>query len=68
MNIGMIPARVTGPAAKACGGCHKAHLINEDDANGLVAFNQHTKVNGYLIDNATGLWAATITKIMSYFE
>lgn len=48
-NIGNVSLVITGPAAKACGGCHRAHLINEDDANGLLAFYQHTAMGGYVI-------------------
>jgi len=49
-NIGTVPSYVTGPAAKACGGCHRAELINEDAASELASFNQHTKNGGYLIE------------------
>jgi hypothetical protein len=49
-NIGEIPEYVTGPASRACGGCHRAELINEDDAGGLMLFNLHTKQGGYLIE------------------
>lgn len=45
-NIGSFPAQVTGPAERACGGCHRAELINEDNAAGLAAFYAHTTVNG----------------------
>ncbi|MEJ2705569.1 MAG: hypothetical protein P8Z79_24270, partial [Sedimentisphaerales bacterium] len=41
-NIGHVPGYVTGPASRACGGCHRAHAINEDNANELISFNQHT--------------------------
>jgi len=42
-NIGDVPSYVTGPASRACGGCHRAVLINEDEAGELVSFMQHTK-------------------------
>jgi hypothetical protein len=45
-NIGTVGAQITGPAERACGGCHRAALINEDDASGLASFYQHTTVNG----------------------
>lgn len=48
-----IPAAITGPASNACGGCHRAMFINEDDANGLQSFNSHVKQNGYYIENGT---------------
>jgi OmcA/MtrC family decaheme c-type cytochrome len=74
-NIGEIPEYATGPAARACGGCHRAELINEDDASGLVSFYQHTKQGGYLIqalddvrldDVATLL--EVIDDIMAYYK
>ncbi len=49
-NIGEVPSYVTGPASRACGGCHRAVLINEDEAGELISFNQHTKQGGYLIE------------------
>ena len=67
-NIGTIAAAVTGPASRACGGCHRAELINEDDAGGLAAFLQHTRVNGYMIENAPGVLDSVISTIMSMFE
>jgi OmcA/MtrC family decaheme c-type cytochrome len=45
-----VPAYVTGPATRACGGCHRAVLINEDNANGLELFNRHTAQYGYMIE------------------
>ncbi len=70
-NIGNVPSYVTGPAARACGGCHRAELITEDDVNGLIAFNQHTKQGGYLIkagDEPVSTLNAVIDAIMSIFE
>jgi len=49
-NIGGVPEYATGPASRACGGCHRAELINADDANGLASFLQHTNMGGYLIE------------------
>jgi OmcA/MtrC family decaheme c-type cytochrome len=49
-DIGELPVYLTGPASRACGGCHRAELINLDDANGLLAFIQHTSMGGYLIE------------------
>jgi OmcA/MtrC family decaheme c-type cytochrome len=49
-NIGTVPAYITGPASRACGSCHRARMINEDEAGELVSFNQHTKQGGYLIE------------------
>jgi hypothetical protein len=67
-NIGAVPAYVTGPAARACGGCHRAEMIKEDDANRLAAFNEHTGTFGYLLDGTATVWDAAVTKIMSYFK
>jgi len=49
-NIGEVPLYITGPASRACGACHRAELINDDEASELVSFNQHTKNEGYLIE------------------
>jgi OmcA/MtrC family decaheme c-type cytochrome len=67
-NIGDIPSYVTGPATRACGGCHRAELINEDDANGLVSFFQHTKQGGYLVELTDTALDEVITSIMSLFK
>ena len=49
-KIGDIPSYVTGPASRACGGCHRAALINEDTAGELQVFNHHTKQGGYMVE------------------
>jgi len=67
-NIGSVPAYVTGPASRACGGCHRAHLINEDKASALAAFNQHTKMNGYLVVDGTDVLDIVFETIMGMFE
>lgn len=70
-NIGTVPSYVTGPASRACGGCHRAQLINEDDANGLVSFLQHTKMGGYLIEGGTdptGILDTVTGAIMAMFQ
>ncbi|MBK8047947.1 MAG: hypothetical protein IPK16_12910 [Anaerolineales bacterium] len=69
--IGTIPSVVTGPAARACGGCHRAELINEDDVNGLVSLNQHLKQGGTSVpvgDKPQDTLQAVIDEIMSYFD
>ena len=48
--IGEVPSYVTGPASRACGACHRATLINEDNAGELMSLNQHTEMGGYLIE------------------
>ena len=70
-NIGEIPKYATGPGARACGGCHRAELINEDDASGLASFYQHMKNGGYLvevIDDDLATIYTVIYDIMGYFE
>ncbi|HEU0296753.1 MAG TPA: hypothetical protein VFR47_28710 [Anaerolineales bacterium] len=49
-TIADVPSYVTGPATRACGGCHRAELIKEDNATGLALFNQHTTQYGYMIE------------------
>jgi hypothetical protein len=67
-NIGDVPSFVTGPGARACGGCHRADIIAADDAGALGAFNQHTKANGYLVEDDEGVYEAVVERIMSLFE
>jgi OmcA/MtrC family decaheme c-type cytochrome len=54
-DIGSVPSYVTGPASRACGGCHRAVLINEDAAGELAAFNAHVGAFGTLVVNGTGV-------------
>jgi hypothetical protein len=49
---GIIQSYATGPASRACGGCHRAKFFKEDDVNGLVSFNQHTNAGGYMVDTS----------------
>jgi len=67
-NIGTIPAYVTGPATKACGACHRSEKINNDDAGGLVNDFNHWKQNGYLLEDVSTLWDATVAAVMSAFK
>jgi OmcA/MtrC family decaheme c-type cytochrome len=69
-NIGSVPEFVTGPASRACGGCHRANLIKADLAGDLAAFNAHTKAGGTLVENDAEdtILFAIIDKIMSLFE
>jgi OmcA/MtrC family decaheme c-type cytochrome len=70
-NIGDVPVYVTGPASRACGGCHRAELINEDEAGELLSFNQHTKQGGYLIEggeDASSTLHTVIDEIMALFK
>jgi hypothetical protein len=66
-----VPSYVTGPGSRACGSCHRAEMINQDDAGMLAAFDGHTDTNGYMLDaSATNntVWADAVTKIMSIFK
>jgi len=70
-SIGEVPAYVTGPASRACGGCHRAELINEDAAGGLMVFNQHVKQGGYLVEGGEdedSTLATVIDEIMATFK
>jgi OmcA/MtrC family decaheme c-type cytochrome len=49
-QIQQVPSYVTGPATRACGGCHRVNWINEDDAVELSSFYGHTEANGYLVE------------------
>jgi OmcA/MtrC family decaheme c-type cytochrome len=64
-KIGYVPSYVVGPSSKACGGCHRAELINEDHASELTSFNQHTKQGGYLVED--GDWSEIVAEIMELF-
>ncbi len=59
-----VPSVVTGPASRACGGCHRAELIKLDDAAGLGAFDQHTADFGYRVTNGTGVLDGIIKNVM----
>jgi len=50
-DVNPAPEVVVGPAARACGGCHRAQFIKEDDAQGYVVFNEHTKDFGFRVEN-----------------
>jgi OmcA/MtrC family decaheme c-type cytochrome len=68
-NIGTMPEYVTGPASRACGGCHRADLINPDLAGDLATFNAHTEAFGTLEENDSEdmVLFGIIDKIMSMF-
>jgi OmcA/MtrC family decaheme c-type cytochrome len=70
-DIGDYPIYLTGPATRACGGCHRADLINADDAGGLEILFQHMKAGGYLIaevDDYAAELGVVIDEIMYYFK
>ena len=68
--IGTIPEYVTGPASRACGGCHRADMVVHDAAGDLASFNAHTGSFGTLEENDSDDLAlyGIIDKIMSMFE
>ena len=67
--IGTLPEYVTGPASRACGGCHRADLINPDLAGDLATFNAHTEAFGTLEanDDDDMILFGIIDKIMGMF-
>jgi OmcA/MtrC family decaheme c-type cytochrome len=70
-NIEEMPATITGPATRACGGCHRAVLIKEDRAGDLQILNQHFEQGGYIVEageDASGNLLNVINEIMSYFK
>ena len=65
-----IAGQITGPAERACGGCHRAQMINEDDVSTLSAFLQHTTFAGSsvpLTGNAT-TDANNLTALTAFIE
>ena len=69
-NIGTVASYVTGPASRACGGCHRGRLINDDAAADLASWNAHTQVNGTYVPNDPDdeVLFGVIDKIMWSFE
>jgi hypothetical protein len=70
-KIGTVPSVVTGPAEAACGGCHRAQLINEDRAGGLAVLNQHFTQHGYQVpsgQNPVDTWTNITNQVMSLFK
>ena len=49
--IGFVPEAVTGPASRACGGCHRANMYSDDRAGDLATFNAHTEAFGNFTEN-----------------
>jgi hypothetical protein len=69
-SITSVPAYVTGPGSRACGGCHRATLIKEDAFSELVSFNIHTQQGGYMVeagDKPVAKLMEVINEIMGYF-
>jgi hypothetical protein len=68
--VGGIPELVTGPAARACGGCHRAEFTKEGDTTGYVTFIEHTKRFGYAVENddSDNMLYTIIRYIMGLFQ
>ena len=68
--IGTIPEYVTGPASRACGGCHRADMVVHDAAGDLASFNANTGSFGTLEENDDDdlILYGIIDKIMGMFE
>lgn len=66
-DITGVESTIVGPGARACGGCHRSHYINEDDFSGLVSFNAHTKLNGYGVSASDVTWDSVLATVMGYF-
>ncbi|HEX5648783.1 MAG TPA: hypothetical protein VFX69_03920 [Steroidobacteraceae bacterium] len=68
--IGTVPGYATGAAGRACAGCHRAELINEDAAGDLASLNAHVAQNGVLVDNTApnSYLYGVIDKVMSLFK
>jgi len=70
-NIGDVPSYVTGPATRACGGCHRAAAINEDSAGELSMLFRHWTDGGYMVEageDATGTLQSVIDQMMALFK
>ncbi len=70
-NLGFTPEIVTGPASRACGGCHRARFIRDDAAGDLASLNAHIESGGTYAENddpGDEVIYGIIDKIMSLFE
>jgi OmcA/MtrC family decaheme c-type cytochrome len=66
-----VPATVTGPAVRACGGCHRAELINEDAFGELTALNQHFMQGGYMVEageDSAATLESEFARVMEFFK
>ena len=70
-NIGDVPSYVTGPATRACGGCHRAEAINHDSAGELAMLFRHWTDGGYMVEageDDLGTLQSVIDEIMPLFR
>ena len=66
-----VPSYVSGPAERACGGCHRAQAINEAKAGDLRMLNQHFQMGGYLEpagDKPADTLMKKINEVMALFK
>ncbi|MCB0055046.1 MAG: hypothetical protein KDE24_36455, partial [Caldilinea sp.] len=66
-----MPSVVVGPGARACGGCHVAELINEDNAAELIPLKIHMENGGYSVEageQPLDTLDAVIQQIMGFFQ
>jgi hypothetical protein len=69
-SVGGTPELVTGPAPRACGGCHRAEFTKEGDTTGYVTFIEHTRRFGYAVqnDDSGNMLYAVIRYMMGLFQ
>jgi len=58
---------ITGPAAVACGGCHRAYPVITGNASSLASFNSHTKAFGYRVAVSEMPYADVLDLVFSLF-
>ncbi len=62
-GLGAFAGEITGPGARACGGCHRAFAINEADGPKLAAFVAHTNTFSSNVDPTL-----SVTTTAAYIE
>ena len=62
-GLGAFAQEITGPGARACGGCHRAFAINEADGPKLAAFVAHTNTFSSNVDPTL-----SVTTTAAYIE
>ena len=68
MSIPSTDTTVVGPAARACGACHKGEAIKENEGSEFASISRHMADNGYQIENTDSVLDIVIKKIMSMFQ
>jgi hypothetical protein len=62
-GLGAFAQEITGPGARACGGCHRAFAINEADGPKLAAFVGHLNDFSSYVDPAL-----SVTNTAAYIQ